>query len=281
MQWNCQMCGYQTTLKCDLKKHLSRKKKCVKTNNDCVKTHEELLQDLIASGEANKTHNCVCGKKYTHLSGLSRHHKECEKYRLSILEKRVEKIETDMKNGHTNHNGDIHGDQNMNAESSNHCNNHNNNNNTTTIVINNFGSEDISYLSPEFIEKCTCVLSLGVQSLAKAIHLNKDHPENHTMKVTNVKSPHVQVMMNKKWIYKDKKDALKILIEKISDIQRNYVEDHRDGIKERWNSYKLDAIEFFHERLENDDKKLWRHLMKEIYLMFCNHKDLFPRTTKA
>lgn len=107
--------------------------------------------------------------------------------------------------------------------------------------------------------------------MAKAIHLNKDH----TMKVTNIKSPYVSVIKDQKLIKADKKEALKLLIEKISDILKCYFDDNRDEIKQKYNSYKRDAIEFYHERLENEDKELWKKLMKEIYLMFVNHREIF------
>jgi hypothetical protein len=156
--------------------------------------------------------------------------------------------------------------------------NHNTVDQHNTIIVNNFGNEDVSYLSPEFIEKCTVFLYGGVKSMVKAIHLNEDHPENHTVKVTNVKSPFIPIHINEKWILKDKKEVLRQLIEKIADILKCHFDDNRDEIKTKYSSYKRDAIEIYHEKLDNEDKELWKLLMKDIYLLFVNHKDMFAKT---
>jgi hypothetical protein len=211
----------------------------------------------------------MCGKSYLHQSTLCHHQRNCPNH-ITVANKKNENLHgstTENHNNTTTTTGD-------NSAVNNNVNNITNNNN---ITINNFGSEDISYLTPEFIEKCTCYLANGVQSMAKAIHLNVHHPENHTVKVTNVKSPFMPVMFHEKWILKDKKQVLRQLIEKIADILKCYFDDNRDDIKQKYNSYKRDAIEFYHERLENDDKELWKILMKDIYLLFVNHRDIFEK----
>lgn len=157
----------------------------------------------------------------------------------------------------------------------NNCTTNINSNNTynNTIIVNNFGYENISYLTPEFIEKCACLLSIGVKTMVKAIHLNKHHPENHNIKVTNIKSPYIPILMNQKWIFKDKKETLRLLIEKTTDILKCHFDGNQEQIKEKYNSYKRDAIEFYHQRLENEDKELWKKLMKDIYILFVNEKN--------
>jgi hypothetical protein len=151
---------------------------------------------------------------------------------------------------------------------------------TTTInniTINNFGNENLNYLTPDFIQRCTCYLANGVQSMAKAIHLNVNHPENHTVKITNVKSPFITIRSNHRWELRHKKQVLRQLIEKIADILKCHFDDNRDDIKQKYNSYKRDAIEFYHERLEKDDKELWKFLMKDVYLLFINNRNVIDK----
>jgi hypothetical protein len=261
----CQRCGYQSELKANLKKHLQKKKVCKNTLSSS-KTPQQLLIELYPPEKINPSHVCMCGNKYSHLSALYRHRNTCEKYlhlkESEILTEKIQQLEKQISYQTINNN----------------CTTNINSNNTTTnntIIVNNFGFENISYLTPEFIEKCTCFLSIGLKSMVKAIHLNKHHPENHNIKVTNIKSPYIPVLLNQKWILKDKKEALHLLIEKTSDILRCHFEENRDQIKEKYNSYKRDAIECYHERLEKEDKELWKKLTKEIYLLFVNEKDIF------
>lgn len=274
MIYICERCGYSSTLKSNLKRHLMKQTHC-KSTSSCLKAPIQLLNELY---HEDKQYSCECGKKYRHRSHLYRHQKSCHKYiqqkEFEEMKKMIEllKHQTEAKNN--TQSITANGDHNTNNITNNNIVNHN------TIIVNNFGNEDISYLSPEFIEKCTCYLSLGIKSMAKAIHLNKNHPENHTMKVTNVKSPYIPVIQDKKWIMKDKKDVLKFLIEKIADILKSHFDDNKDGIKEKYNSYKRDAIEMYHERLEKEDKELWNKIMKDVYLMFANDKEIFPKTRK-
>jgi hypothetical protein len=259
MVFTCERCGYTTGLKANLKIHLEKKYPC-KITTTCEKTTLELLQELYSQNVKDNIHVCQCGLTYKHKSNLCRHQGSCNKHKEYKTQKML-KYNNSITN--SNHNIITNGDHNNTT-----VHNHN------TIVVNNFGSEDISYLSDEFIERCTCLLSIGIKSMAKAIHLNKDHPENHTMKVTNIKSPYVSIIKDNKWMKADKKDTLKQLIDKISDILKCYFDDNRDEIKQKYNSYKRDAIEFYHERLENEDKELWKKLMKEIYLMFVNNREI-------
>lgn len=275
MVFDCERCGYSSKLKTNLKRHLEKKIQC-KLITSSTKTSTELLHELYKDELEDINYLCECGNKYKYQSNLCRHQHNCEQYLQSKKLKELEEIVQALQQNNNNLlNANTNGDHNnINNNSNNNIVNHN------IIIVNNFGNEDISYLSPEFIEKCTCYLSLGIKSMAKAIHLNKNHPENHTMKVTNVKSPFIPVIQDQKWILKDKKDVLKFLIEKIADILKSHFDDNKEGIKEKYNSYKRDAIEMYHERLEKEDKELWNKIMKDVYLMFANDKEIFPKTRK-
>jgi hypothetical protein len=266
MSFVCDLCDYSTTKKYNLKQHLNKVNKC-ENKKLCEKTREQIIKDLYP--EDTKTHVCICNKKYTQSCSLYRHRKECDLYQNEKIKMNESKTQEPV----TTHNT-------INSTVTNSLNTNSTVNSHNTIIINNFGSENLSYLTPEFLEKCTCVLPLGIKSMVKAIHLNIDHPENHNVKITNIKSPLMHVIENDEWTLKDKKHTLKTLIEKVSDIQKCFFEDNKKGITDRWNSYKRDAIEFYHEKLENEDKELWQRLMKEIYLLFCNHKEMFPAKRK-
>lgn len=274
----CSRCGYTTTLKSNLKRHLTKLNQC-RIKGSCLKTCKELLDEL---NQQIKLENylCDCGKTYSHQSSFCRHQRQCEKHfqlkELQRLKETVHKLENNEVKNQINNSLITNGDHNTicNQNIVNNIYNHN------TIIVNNFGYEDISYLSQEFIEKCTCILSFGMRSIIKAVYLNEKHPENHTMKVTNIKSSYVHVMKDQKWILIKKEDALNLVIGNMSDKLWTYCNDNKKQIKEKYNSYKINSIERYHGRIENEDKELWKQLRKDVFLQFANEKDMFKKPKK-
>jgi hypothetical protein len=266
---SCIRCGYSTRFKTSLTKHMVKKKPCIANN---------ILSSIVDKQNLSKDqlHVCKCGKKYSHISSLSRHSKLCEiyqehKYIITSMH-RLEKEVADIKKN-DNH---VITTNNLNSNNNNNNNSNNNNNNTmnNTIVVNNFGHEDISHLSPQFLEKCLFYMSMGVKSLTHVIHLDKNKPENHTIKVTNIKSPFVSVIKDGKWIYKDKDEALSELISKENDILKSHYEENEVDMKRKWTEHKLEVVKRWLDRLDDEDKELWMRLKKEIFLILVNNRDV-------
>lgn len=273
MTYKCERCGYSSPLKTNLKRHLSKQKQC--RTISCSKTSVELLNELEHNVMTDKQNLCPCGKMYKHKHHLHRHQKTCIAYiikqkELDEMRQMIELLKNEIKQPRSNHSITSIGDHNT-------INIHNIVNNNT-IVVNNFGNEDTSYLTSDFIEKCTCYLSIGIKSMVKAIYLNKNHPENHTIKVTNIKSPFISVIENQKWVLKNKTEVLNLSVDKIAFILKSYFEEYKDEIKQKYNSYKLNMIEMYHERLENqDDKAQLKKVMTDVFLMFVNDTQIHPR----
>lgn len=264
--FECSRCCYSTPLKQNMKAHLKRKNPCIPKEKN-VLSPEELLKELYPIKDTK--HVCKCGKSYSYYSGLYVHQKKCtihikEVQFFSIVEKLEKEIEK-LKEGSS-----------TTVTNSNNNNSNNNSNNTmnNTIVVNNFGYEDISHLSPQFIEKCLCYMSMGFKGLTQAIHLDKNKPENHTIKVTNIKSPYVSVIKDGKWVYKDKDEALSDLIWKENQILKSHYEENEVDMKRRWTAHKLEVVKGWLDRLEDEDNELWTRLKKEIFLILINNRDV-------
>lgn len=93
------------------------------------------MQELYSQKD-HHIHKCECGLSYKHKSNLCRHQVSCDKYQES---KKHKASQYNVENNNSITNGS-----------------HNTINNTTIhnhniILVNNFGTEDISYLSDEFI----------------------------------------------------------------------------------------------------------------------------------
>jgi hypothetical protein len=63
----CVRCDFETLYKSNYDEHLLTAK------------HKMITNDNKKMGENGNTHSCVCGKKYKHASGLSRHKLQCNK----------------------------------------------------------------------------------------------------------------------------------------------------------------------------------------------------------
>ena len=92
----------------------------------------------------------------------------------------------------------------------------NNTKNDINIHVNNYGDfkENIDYLSEKYLISLTKRPHKGVITLIKDIHFNKDHPENHNIKITNKKFPYVSIYKNNKWKLKEKEIVLETLLDR-------------------------------------------------------------------
>ena len=90
--------------------------------------------------------------------------------------------------------GKINNIQSITSNKTVNCNNKNNNNCniTHTNIINNFGNEDLSYLSSNKINTFIEAPFIGIQKMIDYIHFHPKHPENHNMKITNIKVPYIK-----------------------------------------------------------------------------------------
>ena len=89
----------------------------------------------------------------------------------------------------------------------------NNITNYNNIVINNFGKENIDYITDSMLKKMLKQGSKSIPSLIKEIHFNPDHPENHNVRINNKKLKFAEIRENNKWKYKHKKAVLDDLVD--------------------------------------------------------------------
>lgn len=80
-------------------------------------------------------------------------------------------------------------------------NNNSNNNTTNNIQINNFGKEDLSFMDSTYFTNLIMNqhIEKGYMQLIHDIYLNKEHPENNTIKVENINNKFAHVYNNGKW----------------------------------------------------------------------------------
>jgi len=293
--YECQRCGYNTTLKGNIKHHLNRKNICKpvlsyisiydmksiydlnlneKNPNDSkMNPIESILNPNESKYELNKFICDYCCKFYSTNSNLYKHLKICkekkksnEQNKITLLEKEkeellktVEKLLIECSNKSNNS-----------TINSNNSNNTNSNNTNNTIIINNYGDEDTKYITKEFIVNLLANKPFkAIPEMIKHTHFNKEHPENQNIKITNKKEPYVKIMKDNKWEYQDRKNTITDLIDK----QHIKITDEKveKKIKKNCNTTQKNNIERCNDLYVNEDEDYLKRLYNESELVVINN----------
>jgi phage FluMu protein Com len=106
------------------------------------------------------------------------------------------------------------------------------------IIINNYGSENIEYITfSRFVKLLETPLS-AIPKLIELKFFNEKHPENHNIKITNIHDKFAKIYKDKKWLVSNKKDIIQELVdngyadfEEFKDLNE---EELTNKIKERY-----------------------------------------------
>ena len=235
--YKCKICGYETQYKSNLNKHINKKLSC-----------KPSIEKLMI-------YNCrYCNKTFEHRQSKYRHQRECShKMNNDILELRdeINELKRMIYTKPTNTNINIEKVENMNIE----------------IVINNYGYENIDYISNDYLSKLLELPLSAIKRLVKCIHFNKNHPENHNLKITNKKLPYISLFSTNKWVLEDKKEV----IENLVDNGYNIIDEHYIEVGENLTAKQRERYKKFQFNYENDDTKLKKKLLKDVELTILNN----------
>jgi len=92
------------------------------------------------------------------------------------------------------------------------------NNNNIQITINNFGEENLSYISQEFLEKCFNTEATGIRTVLDKIYFDHNHPENHNVRLTSLRHAITEVYKDNQWIPKGLYDTIEKMILKSTSL---------------------------------------------------------------
>lgn len=229
----CQRCGYKTFNKSYFKKHLTRKNICKAklkeiTRSELLIKHgfNELTQSKpkvsqkSAKSKPKVSHpvsqngllKCkFCGKIYKHKQSKWKHEQKCKakinknendklKKLLSQKDNLINQIIQDNKEKNDIINQLII-ELSKNSKTVNNTNSHNK---TLNIIINNYGEENIDYITEKTIKKLIDKPGSAIQKLLKLIHFNEKYPENQNLKITNIHDPYIHIYDNGDWKIKKK-----------------------------------------------------------------------------
>ena len=285
--YKCETCGYTTGDKSRLNNHLNRKNPCFVGEDNYVSKviknqipHKSLTKSLTKPSQTltnpNTDNDCIyCGKTFKRKDNLKRHMEsyckimksqmtslESEKSALisktvalelktTELEKKVEQLNQDLINKPQQINNTI--------------NNQTNTINTQNIKINNYGKENLDFLTVSGVNKLIDAPYTSIPNLIRSIHYNPEHPENNNMKITNKREPYIKVLDGDKWHMDNKKRVIEDLIDKGKLI----LDKFRD--EELHSEFKNNCYDNFSHRLENSDKELIKQMIGDLELLIINN----------
>ena len=141
--------------------------------------------------------------------------------------------------------------------------------NNIQININNYGNENLDYLTTDFISNLIKIPYKAVPKLIKHIHFNPNHPENHNIKIPNRKEKFAVVYTDGNWELRNKHNV----IENIVDNGYNMLDCHYDAGKLILEDVKRNRFIHFQEEFEENDK-CRKKIQEETELIMLNKTKL-------
>tara|TARA_B100001057_G_scaffold457540_1_gene505931 strand:+ start:144 stop:842 length:699 start_codon:yes stop_codon:yes gene_type:complete len=143
---------------------------------------------------------------------------------------------------------------------------HNEVKNINNISINNFGEENREMITDNFLNRMIKFPYSSIPKLIKKVHFNKEFPENMNLRMLNKKDNKLQIIKNGKWLYVNKDDTYRFLIDKETEKMDDFYEEN----KQMLNKINRKKFEEFQDKLGEEEKEIWNKLRDKLELIFWN-----------
>lgn len=271
----CPRCGYETEVKGNMMKHLTKKKPChaILVDRDVSSIISE-FNGLAVS----KQHFCdLCPSSFTSLQACNRHKRHFCKARrqtennisqeVQQLREHIARLERQITtHGVTNN---THG-----ATNNTNCNNTTTNNTThnNTIIINSYDKPNLEYLTPKFLTQCVKRRDKGLCELLQHIHYHPDHVENHNVRITNKKLNLIETHDGERFQYQEKNKVLDELVREGFEILENHYLENEEEVERalNYNETRLEEVRAFLEACRDQDIHVLTPLKQNVYLLVLN-----------
>tara|TARA_Y100001970_G_C14114347_1_gene792697 strand:+ start:221 stop:970 length:750 start_codon:yes stop_codon:yes gene_type:complete len=187
MKFKCDRCGYETNQKGNLKRHLTRKNKCIGEIdiNYVIKKYSIKIK--------NKYECSFCLKEFNTYQSRWRHQKKYCK--LKKLENKVNEIQPQniTQNIQTQNIQNI-GTQNI-------------------IIVKNYNNENMEEITDKTVKNILYFHKrTAIPRLVEKIHFNKKYPENHNIAITNVSGNYGYIRIGGRWEMTNRQDLIERLL---------------------------------------------------------------------
>jgi hypothetical protein len=272
MAYKCPRCGSEFDGITNLKSHLSRKKICISTLQDIA------IEDIIAKDcKTNEKFECTfCNNNFSTNFNLEKHMKICGSGTAEYLKQQIKEKEKQFKEKEKQIKEQLkqinEKDKQINEKDKQIEQLIQKAGNTTinnTIVLLSFDNADRSHLTDEKNYYLLSRKFMAIPYLVKEIYFNPNVPQNHNIKLTNLRDNLISLHVDNKWIKTDKNEV----IEKLLDSNERYLENWANDSVDQY----PDAIEKFQSYLEikENDEKSDEKLKRELELLIFNKGKIY------
>ena len=215
MSLECKRCHHISSKTSNLITHLQREKPCLCLFSD--EPREDIIKSLTKCEQSCE----YCNKTYVSKKRFENHMENCFRAKLAKMSEVVkassttppplsQSTTTTTTTTTDSHNVVVDNSHN-NTTTNTTTNNTTTNNNNNSITINNFGSEDRSYVKNETMR--ICLENAQVMPLIMDVYFNKAHPENNTIRLKSEKLSRVIVHSDGQWIECDMNSSIDKMME--------------------------------------------------------------------
>ena len=231
--YNCPRCGYETNRKSNIKNHLLRKNKCEVKLKEVPIDYILELYDLVSSKKQKTQNDSIvsqsnnqilsqskylckyCDTIFSRKNNMKRHQRICNKKNIideklkqqnEILIAKVEEMITKMNKMEEEIKKYRETASVTNVNSFNTIKNN-------KIQINNYGCENIDYITNKVFKKLLNTPMSAIPKLIELKHFHPSHPENHNIKITNIHDKFAKIYKDNKWLISHKKDVIQELVD--------------------------------------------------------------------
>ena len=295
----CKYCNYSTKYKSDLTKHTKTKKHRNKlislgiesketdhmnTNEHKMNTNEHKVGTQMNTNEHKmntKSHNCLfCEKTFNTRASKRRHElhycRENPDFVDKIIYDNNSKIKVLQKEKEIwqKEREELYKQVSTLLEKVGDTTNIQNN-----IILNNYGSEDLSHITDKVKTELLNIPYGAIPKMIEAVHFNDKCPENKNISLTNKKENKIKIFKDNKWLYQDKEETIKALVDGkylILDAyyENRYENDDNTDNEDIDSQEKITKTNYtkFREFFENGDKDLIESLKKECEIVLLNNR---------
>jgi hypothetical protein len=291
MEYTCEYCNFNTKKKYNYDKHLlSNKHKLVESKSlvsqklaeispKVVEVSQKLAETLPEISNLFKCKYCEQG--YKHKSSLSKHIKySCTKNKTEDLTELVRLLNLQLEQ---QKNQLEHKDKQLETQSKQieklmdklEINTYNTNSNNTINVTNNinllnYDKTDTSHLTDKDYEKCIKHVYDCVVKMIEKVHFNPEKPENMNLYISNIKSNHIMMYKDNKWLLVNNAEVESIYADK-------------DNLIHEWielNKIKDTELLGQFNKCTNMDESSLKRVYDKVKLLLFNQRDVVRKQIK-
>jgi hypothetical protein len=222
IMFECKRCGYSSTKKCNIIRHLQSIKGCepLLTNKDA----SCLLKEFMSR---KKTYTCeTCTASFSSSTSKASHTKVCDGEKTNEIKELIKTI-NDLKKEV----GRLQSQQQQSGISIQGNNNTTIINNDNRIYINQFNKVETNYIENDIMKDLLGKRSFNhlydsLKEVIGIVYYNEKHPENHSIFIPNIRERYARVFDGSSWVFKEKNEIITCMRNFGVELMRDFFYDH-------------------------------------------------------